>query len=259
VLIGAAEKADYTGGMKEYLVEQFAALSTTAGINNAVPIAFLDEYLTDDVARFPIEKIFSEEKDSLDFTGAKELLLARITDYAQGLRESREIEMSREEWEQVFASFDTLCDYYISEVKTAILLRGIYGTIGALISQINAMMPLVLSVSAFLALASILLIGKIGGCRGLLLSLYAALGAGGILYATFPAIIYIKKIPQRIGLDPPYFKSLIRAILEGFLRNALYVGMAMLLGALICGVIYLLKKKKGDIHDQKLQNEKAEG
>lgn len=235
-ILEAAENADYRSLFIESMKAEYAPLCTTSGVSSEVTDAFLEEFVTQEIYLFPIERIFTENSEGLDWEAGKALLQEKIYDYALGLRESGELDVTDREWEEIVAGFPTLCDYYITSLREAVMLNGIYDMMGGLIRRIASFLPYLWAGVAFFAVSCLLLGALIGKVKGFLSLLYASFGAGGLVFTVLPLLFRKEGYIMRLSLDPMYLRAFLHEVIEGMMDSAIFWGALSLLLALICGI-----------------------
>lgn len=256
-ILQAVRNADYRALFIENMKEEYAPLCTTSGVSGEVTDAFLEEFVTNELALFPIERIFTENTEGLDLQAGKGLLQEKILRYAVSLRESGELNVTDREWEEIVAGFPGLSDYFITSLREAVMLNGIYDLMGSLIRRIASFLPYLWAGLAFFAVSCFLLGFLIGKKKGFLSLIYASFGAAGLIFTVLPLLFRREGYTMRLNLDPMYLRAFLHEVMEGLIDKAILWGALCLALALVCGAIRLVLSKTGNKKElpERIQNE----
>ncbi len=261
-ILSALEETGYLEGMKQSLGEDCKSLCLTGGIPEELIADFVEEQVVESVAYFPIHQMMgTAETKAVDYDAMKASLTEKITSFAASLRESGQMPLSDEEWEEMKKGFPETASYFVEEIRTSVQLSGVYSVLGSALGLVERVRPYLFWGALFVLGFSLVLLMKIWKKR-VLLCFYTAFASAGFLMLVPSWWVYRVDFVSRLGLEPEYLKRLVRYEVMEVMRALMRRGGSLLAAGLVLGAVSLVlsfwEKKKRGLQGEEKAEEKTE-
>ena len=252
-MLSAAEKVEYVDKLRKTLSEQYASIALTTGVPEELSDRFVAEYVTDEIALYPI--LHFAEGGTPDLTAFREAVLKDVRQLAKDMEERGELTFSTdEERTELDESLVSLSEIYTVYLENAVRMRGVYSKVEVVSGFYGGLQKYILpGLAAFLILAIALLLPI--ARKNPFPYLYAAFGSAGALCVGVPAVLLTKGILKDLALDPVYVRDWLAELVHQFLRITLWIGAGYLIAAALFGALAWIRHRK----QMKCQTEKKEG
>ncbi len=235
----AAEESGYVEELSRTLKEEYTAIQDTSGIPAEVSDAFVDELLTRDQILFPVEQMFGQGKEEIDYEQYSAAVTARIEAYALSLREQGELSLDDTQWEELKEGFPVLVDHYVELTRDFVQMNGVYSLMGAALFFTARVIPYLFWASLALILITAVLLVLLWKKKVLFFGYLTGVTAGILLL--IPSLyLTATRFLARLAIKPLYLKALLTVWAESVLSGWILVGSVCLAVGVLCGVLHLV-------------------